>query len=95
MKYDVNYFINKFSAIPEERWTVRNYILGNKRCALGHCGMGIIFTSREALALIALFKSKLDVRVSWVNDGKYASLGRTPKERILNALELIAAGVSV
>lgn len=39
--YTVDFFINKFSAIPEERWTTRKYIsiIGSveKRCAQGLC----------------------------------------------------------
>jgi len=39
MKYNVDYFIKKFSAIPEERWCVRMFDNGQgQNCAFGHLG---------------------------------------------------------
>jgi len=40
--YDVDYFINKFSNIPEEEWCIGSYVspLKDKFCAFGHCGCG-------------------------------------------------------
>ncbi len=38
--YDIDYFIEKFSAIPDDKWG--KYNLRNnagQRCALGHCGV--------------------------------------------------------
>lgn len=38
MQYTVDYFIKKFKAIPERKWTVkefRNWM--GQRCAMGHC----------------------------------------------------------
>lgn len=31
------YFIDKFKAIPEEKWTTGIMDRGNQRCAMGHC----------------------------------------------------------
>lgn len=38
-KYDVNYFINKFSKIPEKRWITDTFVGVNplNRCARGFC----------------------------------------------------------
>jgi len=41
MKYDIQYFIDKFEAIPENKWikgTVYDTNSG-RCCALGHCGV--------------------------------------------------------
>lgn len=37
MQYTVDYFIEKFEKIPEEKWTTRLYRFGDSRCAAGHC----------------------------------------------------------
>lgn len=39
MEYTVEYFIKKFEAIPEERWTTGTFLSyeEERRCALGHC----------------------------------------------------------
>jgi hypothetical protein len=38
MIYDVDYFINKFEAITEEKWAILTFqSYDGKRCALGHC----------------------------------------------------------
>lgn len=39
MEYTVDYFIKKFEAIPEERWTTGTFLSyeEERRCALGHC----------------------------------------------------------
>lgn len=37
--YNVDYFINKFSAIPEELWSRYQFIEQERRCANGHCGV--------------------------------------------------------
>lgn len=39
MQYNVDYFINKFEAIPHRLWTIEKYQRGDGTCcALGHCG---------------------------------------------------------
>ena len=78
--YDVDYFINKFTQIPDDLWVCGS--LNTKRnekvvsCALGHCGIIIseeeYLENPEALALVKLFikyvfpndHSNLDVH-SW------------------------------
>lgn len=102
-KYTVDYFINKFSAIPECRWAVGEYSnrLTRNKCALGHCGVTEPrLHTLEADELQDLFDRTICMHPIAVNDGsdKCASvycLGRTPKQRILNALLLIKAGVTL
>ena len=87
MTYDVDYFINKFSAIPEEKWVINNAHSkdGKKHCAYGHCGAnGAAELEGQALAAIA---EKNDIQIADINDGddpKYQQ--KTPKQRILAAL---------
>ncbi len=113
MNYNAKYFINKFSAIPDDKWIVGIFVdnSGDKCCALGHCGASYTSGSKEANALSTLIFKTLGCSVAFINDGAYGvsvyeyvppvttnellSLGDTPKERILTALELIEAGVSV
>jgi len=79
-----------------------------KYCALGHCGnIGDGHFTPEAQALQDLVKEKLEVSVAYVNDAVLGvgeiltseqlkmikDLGDTPKERILNALLMIDAGI--
>jgi hypothetical protein len=93
-KYDVNYFISKFEAIPVEQWAVGTFKAYNfdaccdKRCALGHCGVEEAeYTTLEALALERLMPAD----VVAINDGveAYAAWGGNPKERILEALRRV------
>lgn len=98
-KYTVDYFISKFNAIPANCWTKYNYInILGQRCVHGFCGKTGIADTPESTALYDLFFFKLETHPAFVNDGTCPHarlLGSTPKERILNALELIKAGVSV
>jgi len=60
--YTVDYFIEKFEAIPGENWTIDdtgvkadNPLLQQdlaKRCALGHCGG---YEAKESIALVRIF----------------------------------------
>lgn len=104
MKYDVNYFINKFEAIPEDDWGAGDL---QKHCALYHCGLvdNVYKHNDETIALAKLFGAKEPMygqygtplymdHIYLVNDGidEYKSLGNTPKERILNKLYQIRDG---
>lgn len=101
MIYDVDYFIKKFTAIPEEDWAVEEFVTkDNKRCVLGHCGVtdDADVLTVEAIVLSRLIYSNFDVLTVDINDGNRNDteyLGNTPKKRILAALELITAGVSI
>lgn len=105
MKYDAMYFLKKFDAIPEENWTTNVYADEMGRCcAYGHCGSRDISDSDSFLAdqLETLFRTSLDADAAAVNDADtkyqkhavFRELGDHPKERILNALLLINAGVT-
>lgn len=98
-KYDVDYFIAKFEAIPEAE--IGSGALFN-HCALWHCGSEYSKMTPEALALTELFKPRvLEVRPSClddeiiyhVNDGHFfGSDGPpSPKQRILTLLRDIKA----
>jgi hypothetical protein len=101
MQYDVEYFFNKFEAIPERLWLVDDFCeaLGDRKCALGWCGAGYDqdadseYETEESRALATLFWRDLGLAVASVNDGHrgMTELGDTPRERILNALILISA----
>lgn len=98
---DVNYFINKFEAIPENAWITGDLLDPETGacCALGHCGVreskdegnpkfrgGWVFTD-ESDDLISLFGGSDDL-VWFINDSRSNGRadGSTPKERILNYL---------
>lgn len=106
-KFTPEYFIEKFEAIPEDRWatgSLENY--RGCRCALGHCGVLDLFKlTPEAVALAQILRpvaSQVDTYVGTdearvvyaVNDRDYefGDLGSSPKERIINALTLAASG---
>lgn len=95
--YDVDYFIKKFEAIPEEKWCINTRLdhHGN-RCALGWCYQSdrdaedsmTTIANIEETKLTYLFNGVLLERgVGWVNNGyslKYQQ--PTPKQRVLAAL---------
>jgi hypothetical protein len=94
MTYDVDYFIAKFSAIPDAAWLTGEYEYKGKCCALGHCGISYkpgATQSEEADALIDLF-TLIGQDPTQVNDGEASEYPQlTPKERILAALRDIKA----
>lgn len=65
-KYDVDYFIRKFEAILEKKWTV-----GPFGCAYAHCGQYQTFNNPECDALSNLFELHKDI-MEW-------DLSRSPK----------------
>lgn len=109
-KYTVDYFIDKFSTIPDNQFTLGEYVSKNgTKCALGHCG----FTNNDDTAvegrqLNNLMTRAFGIGAANISDGakniyyfnpsrsyNAKELGSTPKKRILTALELIKAGVSI
>lgn len=89
MKYGVDYFIKKFSAIPEELWMTGDFTDGTRYCVLGHCGeRDDIMVTRESRALRLLFKTGPVVGPVFTNDDAI-ELGPTPKTRVLAALRRI------
>jgi hypothetical protein len=96
MKYDIDYFINKFEAIPEDRWTTGNYENAQGQfCALGFCGENEDNKTEESIALCE-FTGFADYSIVNINDEDNGTqslkLGKTPKERILNFLKQKKAG---
>ena len=90
--YDADYFIAKFSAIPDENWGTQLYVNEKgQKCGLGHCGVKPgLEKPPEAVSLLNLFDSFLGQGVTGVND--YVSPWfpqETPKARILAALQAI------
>lgn len=91
-KYDVNYFIKKFSKIPDNKWITGRLSNGTGGyCAIGHCG-GVL--SKETTGLIRVL-STLSCTPVVINDNLIVDyrnqisadvFGDTPKERIINAL---------
>lgn len=86
MKYTVDYFINKFEAIPETRWVTMAYINEYGCCAMGHCGaQNDDCLTEESRALKMLFA--VPYAVQHINDGRFSQYQQpTPKQRILAAL---------
>ena len=80
MIYNVNYFIKKFEAIPEDQWTTGSFRDEHgRKCALGHC----LTLHEEQAALISLLR----YTTSEINDGERDRYQQpTPKQRILAAL---------
>lgn len=95
MTYTVDYFIEKFTAIPDEKWCCGHLLTEDGRsCALGHCGVRIetelIERDSEAGVLYDLFARVLKETAVAVNDGYVTIFGEpTPKARILAALNYI------
>jgi hypothetical protein len=99
-QYTPDYFIKKFSAIPDEKWITDSFSKDGKCCALGHCGWGNLLddvpyderekAKAEGRALSRLFYTYIDASVTVVNDGRGTFKQATPRERILAALREIA-----
>lgn len=98
--YTVDYFIQKFEAIPEGQWcTGQMEDIRGLKCANGHCGLVASYQpNEEALALVEILRplkrtnrasfpdDVLDV-TACINDGLTAEYPQpTPKQRILAAL---------
>lgn len=88
MTYNVDYFINKFEAIPEDKWFVGSYQNPNnpeQKCARGHCGGDYSWLSTEEE--MALLKLLGRFTTTSINDGIDLNYQQpTPKQRILAAL---------
>ncbi len=83
--YNVQYFINKFENIPEDKWTTFTCTDDNgNHCAMGHCGgiNGDVYATEESNILSEILHD-----VVLINDGhKFGYYQTTPKQRILAAL---------
>lgn len=92
-EYTVDYFIDFFSAIPGNQWTIQKYTDNQGRhCAYGHCGIGNIPpTEQDAMKYRDLKQifSSVGLNVTDVNDGRGEFQEVTPKGRILGVLQRI------
>lgn len=90
-KYTVDYFIQKFKAIPENKWGTGTFVFKDgRKCALGHCGMtSQKRTGKEAKSLLDLFEIN-GFDVAKVNDDQCCDFRqKTAKTRILSCLNVI------
>ena len=85
-KYDADYFIRKFSAIPARLWCTDYLMLADgRRCARGWCGV-LPPTREQTPEDIALFRVLNGETVS-INNGYLTGYPqKTPRARILAAL---------
>lgn len=91
MIYDVNYFIDHFSRIPESQWCI-NSVMGPKgaKCANGHCGMTDYHDYTEmSQSLARLFT---DVVVHNVHNGTL--MYESPTEYYYGGFSMIAAWIN-
>lgn len=102
MKYTVDYFIQKFQAIPEGKWCTGSWEHLGRHCADGFCGsrsVGSKLVQTEegvqlAKLLMPLMPNEYESTIIFViNDNHQQSPYRqpTPKQRILAALHDIKA----
>lgn len=91
-EYSIQYFIDRFSAIPEEHWLEGHFTSETdptQHCAYGHCGCTPDCQENlEANTLDRLFRDH-KLNVAEVNDAVEPTFRYlpTPKQRILAALE--------
>jgi len=88
--YTLEYFIQKFEAIPEKNWCTDVWYRDDACCAIGHCGVkAYVFTEdlNEAHALRDILAVDHVIKVANINDGSNSRYKQpTPKQRILAAL---------
>ena len=97
IEYTLEYFIKKFEAIPEKKWTVGTFEDDKGcKCAYGHCGFSdkeIINSTPESTALRILDEETRSTETSiiLVNDDKTNArgFGHTPKQRAVNYLKFL------
>ena len=61
---NVDYFIDKFTSIPKKYWTIGNLREGNKKCALGHCGVVDNVLTPESKVLGKLYLKYLPKKIA-------------------------------
>lgn len=96
-KYDIDFFIAKFTAIPASKWTIG--VLEDdqgRKCALGHCGARM---PNQVIGYGADFRHTAQSKalrriiplVECFNDDANNSTGtgKTPRTRVLNVLREI------
>jgi hypothetical protein len=90
--YTVDYFIQKFEAIPDELWCVGEFVdVGGRCCAAGHCGARLNGGNSNKPEYMAIQKA-LGFHIYDINDGKLSTYPQpTPRARILAALRDVKA----
>jgi len=91
MEKDLNYFIEKFEAIPVEKWGTKKFKHAGRCCGFGHLGcVNAAADTADGVILMRLLGGPLPAMDFFnVNDGKgeYGKLGNTPKERVISYLK--------
>lgn len=71
-KFDTQYFLDKFSKIPANKWTTGDLNDGHRCCALGHCGVQPVprkpdnwKLTLEARALEKILAKTLSFKTDW------------------------------
>lgn len=97
-KKNLSYFIDKFAAIPEDKWTTGAFYRpsSDTYCALGHLGVRTNLDKHDELRAegkvleALLFKhTKGKHYIPDINDNlvnAYRAYGKTPKQRVVNFL---------
>lgn len=99
-KYSLQYFINRFKAIPLKRWAVGSFQDNGKCCALGHLGCEatdsptyaakrLKITSGLTLDSIMLLNDELNGSTVFANGSRFTIRRKTPKYRVIAALKAI------
>lgn len=90
MQYTLDYFIDKFSKIPDEKWITGDWWDGVGCCAGGHCGARTSSTDVDEFNALGRFIYDVygySTGVPDINDGKDTRYQQpTPKQRILAVL---------
>lgn len=97
MKYTVDYFIDKFSKIPNKFWITGRFDAPTvdhvKHCVLGHCWRKVGGPhTQESKALRNLFAEYFHTKPWMINDSRFSNNQfpqKTPRGRILAALKKI------
>ena len=82
--YDIDYFIKKFEAIPEENWICGIYGKGYAHCTVGHCYDGRSYIENPQVEPLFSIFGKYPFAINDGYDKNYQQ--PTPKQRILAAL---------
>lgn len=88
MKQDITYFINKFSAIPENQWQEGFYYQTDKKCAYGHCGVKETLAFEDWPDEAKILHKLAGTNLAYANDGVfgYEDYAPTPKHRVIKYL---------
>lgn len=92
MKYDADYFIKFFGAIPDRKWCMGSWLdLKGRSCAGGFCRDEASMATMKSVALDEIFQMAYRLKTEAIKDGDRHSPARfrkfkRPRTRILHAL---------